>query len=108
MAGQAILGSPVKGVIIDAAQIAVNFTRFERGITMRTKDQIDEWLQDALNTIRLTQEYSRRDYFPKNPTACGNYGGCPFRSVCSSAPSIRENYLKSDFQSHNWDPLKER
>jgi hypothetical protein len=41
-AGQAILRSPVRGVIIDAAQIAVNFTRFERGITTRSKDQLDE------------------------------------------------------------------
>ncbi|NBT31626.1 MAG: PD-(D/E)XK nuclease family protein [Rhodobacteraceae bacterium] len=107
-AGQAILRSPVRGVIIDAAQIAVNFTRFERGITTRTKDQLDEWYESALYTIELARSATALQRFPMNLSACGNYGGCPFRELCSRSPKVRENFLKSDYVDHNWDPLKAR
>ena len=107
-AGQAILGSPVRGVIIDAAQIAVNFTRFERGITTRTKDQLEEWYESAMWTIKLARQATALDQWPMNLSACGNYGGCPFRQLCSRSPSVRENYIKSDYNEHNWDPLKAR
>lgn len=107
-AGQAILGSPVRGVIIDAAQIAVNFTRFERGITTRSKDQLEEWYDSALWTIKLARQATALNQWPMNLSACGNYGGCPFCQLCSRSPSVRENYIKSDYNEHNWDPLKAR
>lgn len=107
-AGQAVLHSPVKGVIIDAAQIAVNFTRFERGITTRTKDQLTEWYDSMQYTVELAQEAASRDFWPMNLASCGNYGGCPFRELCSSSPQVRANYIKSDYSAHNWDPLKAR
>lgn len=113
LAGQIMLHSPVRGVIIDAAQIAVNFTRFERGITSRSKDELDEWLQNTVYTIEQFQSLTRRagddeKKWPMNPTACGNYGGCEFRTLCQRSPKVRENYIKSDFVPHNWDPVKER
>jgi len=107
-AGQQVLHTPIRGVIIDAAQIAVNFTRFERGITTRSKDQLAEWYESTLETIYKMNEYVRAEKFPMNLTACGNYGGCEFRYICARSPSVRENYLKSDFIPHNWDPLKAR
>lgn len=107
-AGQTVLHSPVRGVIIDAAQIAVNFTRFERGITTRTKDELEEWRESASYTIRQTRHLTEQDKWPMNLSACGNYGGCPFRGLCSRSPSVRENYIKSDYTEHNWDPLKAR
>lgn len=107
-AGQAILHSPVRGVIIDGAQIAVNFTRFERGITTRTKDQLEEWYDSTLWTIKLTRQATALGQWPMNLSACGNYGGCPFRQLCSRSPSVRENYIKSEYVEHNWDPLKAR
>lgn len=107
-AGQAVLHSPVRGVIIDAAQIAVNFTRFERGITTRTPDQLEEWYDSARYTIQLARHATREERFPMNLSACGNYGGCPFRQLCARSPKVRENYIKSDYSDHNWDPLKAR
>lgn len=107
-AGQAILKSPVRGVIIDAAQIAVNFTRFERGITTRTPDQLEEWHESTRYTISLARSAAALDKWPMNLSACGNYGGCPFRQLCSRSPQVRENFIKSDYDAHNWDPLKAR
>jgi hypothetical protein len=107
-AGQIVLKSPIKGVIIDAAQIAVNFTEFARGITTRTEDQILEWQESAKYTISLAQSATKLNKFPMNAASCGNYGGCPFRTVCSRTPYLREQFLKADFVEHNWDPIKER
>lgn len=112
-AGQAILHSPIRGVIIDAAQIAINFTRFERGLTSRSKDQLEEWLNSTIYSISSFQELSRyagedEGKWPMNPTACGNYGGCAFRLLCSRSPKVRENFIKSDYIEHNWDPVEKR
>lgn len=116
-AGQAVLHAPVRGVIIDAAQIATNWSRFERGITTRTKAQLDEWLESTMETIYRTRHYTR-DYlsreseperaFPMNLSACRNYGGCPFAELCASSPQVRENYIKSDYTEKLWDPLEAR
>src|SRR5882757_7769861 len=46
LAGKVVLDSPIRGVIIDAAQVAIDFSRFTRGITYRTQDNLEEWLKD--------------------------------------------------------------
>lgn len=107
--GKASFGVPVKGVIIDAAQVAVGFTRFERGMTFRTEGQLNEWYDGAMAAILRAQAATRENYFPQNPSACGNYGGCPFRTVCSRDPQARKNFLAGDFYfGGGYDPLERR
>lgn len=109
LAGKIVLKIPVRGVIIDGAQIAVNFTKFLRGFTYRTQEEIAEWIDDALSVIRRTQGYLKDGYYPKNTTACGNFGACQFRSVCGSDPRMRQNELESNFfKAELWDPLERR
>lgn len=108
-AGRAIWNIPVKGVIIDAAQIAVGFSRFERGFTTRTEGELNEWYDNSMYWIARAQEASINDYFPMNPAACGNYGGCEFRKVCGRDPQFRKQFLQADFdQGPSWDPLTRR
>lgn len=108
-AGKTLFGSPVAGVMIDGAQIAVGFTRFERGFTYRDEGSLNEWYDDAMHHIELGQRAAREQFFPKNTASCGNYGGCEFRHVCSRSPSVREQFLKADFvRAKRWDPLEAR
>ncbi len=108
-AGKAVLAVPIAGVIIDAAQIAVGFTRFERGFTTRTDGQLNEWYDDSMKLIEDTQQATRDDRFPMRPSSCGNYGGCEFRFVCSRAPGVREQFLKGHFdKTEGWDPSARR
>lgn len=108
-AGKSIFGLSIKGVMIDGAQIAVGFTRFERGFTFRTDDQLDEWYEHSMLTIERARQATRDNNFPLNPSSCNNYGGCEFRHICSKAPSIREQFLKGDFvKGKRWDPLEVR
>lgn len=109
LAGQIIYDMPVKGVIIDAAQIAVGFTRFERGFTFRTKSQLDEWIKGAMYYIDRVREAHETGHWPMNTNACGDYGGCEFRQICSRSPEHRGQFLKGDFiKGERWDPLKVR
>jgi hypothetical protein len=93
LAGRIIFNTPVRGVIIDAAQIAVGFSRFDRGITYRTEDQLNEWMHDLGYWLSAAARYAERDYWPMNDKACNNYGGCQFRKICSKAPQVRESFL---------------
>jgi hypothetical protein len=113
LAGKVVLGSPVKGVIIDAAQIKVREPNvFIRGFTYRTPDQIEEWLEDLRITLQVAESYATAGYFPMNDTACDKFGGCQFRGICSKSPQVRETFLKSDFvklpEDERWNPLKVR
>jgi hypothetical protein len=107
-ASKVVYGMPVSGVIIDAAQIAVGFTRFERGITLRSAGQLDEWMQDFRLWMETAKRYADRGHWPMNEKACGNYGGCVFRGICGKDPSVRELYLKTDFEKKFWNPLAVR
>lgn len=108
-AGKSLFGLPIKGVMIDAAQIAVGFTRFERGFSFRTEDQLNEWYDHSMYHIEKARQATRDNYFPLNPSSCSQYGGCEFRHICSKAPSIREQFLKGDFvQKKRWDPMEPR
>lgn len=107
-ASKVLLSGPVQGVIIDAAQVAVGFTRFERGITARSDAQLEEWHDNTLYWISLAERYAADGYYPMNESSCGNYGGCSFREVCSQNPRVREHYLRTGFEKRFWNPLQAR
>lgn len=109
LASQVILGSPVKGVIIDAIQILMDSTRTVRGFTYRTPDQLNEWTEDLSWWLSLAETWAEQNYWPKNDLSCDKYGGCRFRQICSKDPSVRGQFLKSSFvKGEPWNPLKPR
>ena len=111
-AGQAIFNIPVKGVIIDAVQIQVGGSKFERGFTNRTQAHLDEWLEETHYYAGLARKNFEHAYFPMNRASCGNYGGCEYRSVCAHSPEQRLNWLRAKFTQKpvedRWNPLVER
>jgi hypothetical protein len=97
--------TPVKGVIVDAAQIAVGFSRFVRSFVFKTNDQLDEWYRDLKVFLRQARDYATSAYWPQNDKSCHKYGGCIFRGICSKSPSVRDKFLVSDFEVREWNPL---
>jgi hypothetical protein len=109
LAGQVIYKMPIKGILIDAAQINIGATNFGRTISYRT----DLELQEYLNELRYdwfpqALERAKSGRYPMNPQACHKYDGCQFRKVCSMDPSLRDRALKSDFIISHWNPLEVR
>jgi len=107
-ASKVIYSTPVKGVIIDAAQIAVGFTRFSRGFTFRTEAQTEEWLTNTKEWLELSEDYAMKGFWPMNDKSCHQYGGCTFRKVCSKSPEVRQKFLETDFEKRPWNPLESR
>lgn len=108
MAARVIYKTPVRGVIIDAAQIAVGFSRFTRGFTFRTDSQIEEWLNETKAWLRLAEGFAEANHWPMNDKSCHQYGGCAFRGVCSKSPEVRQKFLESGFEKRQWNPLEPR
>ena len=101
-------GEPVAGTIIDAAQVAVGFTRFQRGIAPRTAALKDEWLTATLHWIERAEQCAKAGYWPMNEESCMNYGGCQFRGICSKDPGARPAALRAEFVQEPWNPLENR
>lgn len=113
LAGKIMLNSPIKGVIIDAAQVMLREpNNFQRGFTYRTDDQLDEWVHDLKYWLQSAETYATMEYWPQNDTSCDKFGGCKFREVCSKSPSVREQYLRATFDKlapeERWNPLRAR
>jgi len=112
LATKIVFGAPIRGMIIDVAQLMVDSSRFVRGFTYRTNEQLDEWVADLSYWFGLAKSYADSGYWPMNDTACSNYGGCRFRDICSKSPGIRERFLLSGYErkseEERWNPLKVR
>ena len=112
-------GFPVRGVIVDAMQIAKTKTEFARSIIHRTPAQIDEWRSGLPYWVRLAAASSisamgaktpteAAASFPMNETSCHKYGGCPYRNICGKDPAVRQAFLDTDFEVREWNPLAKR
>lgn len=105
VAGKIVYNIPVQGVIVDAAQVLVTFSRFRRGFANRTQSQLDEWVRDTQYYMEQAEIYATRNYWPQNDKSCFNYGGCPYREICARSPEVRERWLEAGFTKRIWDPL---
>jgi hypothetical protein len=113
LAGKIVLNTPIKGVIIDAAQVLLEKpNKFIRGFTYRTPGQLMEWVHDLHIFLSTAETYAEAGYWPQNDTACDKFGGCKFRDVCSKDPAVRDRFLAADFEKlsveERWNPLKPR
>src|SRR5258706_9362803 len=107
LAGKVIIDSPIRGVIIEAAQILLEKpNRFVRGFTYRTQDQLDEWVGDLQYTLQLAEHYAEVGYWPMNDTACDKYGGRQFREECLQTPGARGALFKTDVVTTQKEKLR--
>lgn len=108
IAGKIVLGKPAKGVIVQAAQILVNGTRFAMKQVTRSAGVLAEWMRDTEYWINLAYQSAVTDHWPQNDKSCDNYGGCPFQAVCAVAPNHRKSWLEEGFEPWSWNPLEIR
>lgn len=116
MVGQALLPElALRGVMLEAMQVGVNFARFARVEFERFPGQAAETLVAVARVFREmswaglgSTEELRVEDFPLNESACMLGGrGCEFRALCNSHPALREDEIKRLYQTREipWDPL---
>lgn len=109
----------VYGLIIDACQVLVTGSRFQRGFVTRTPTQRKEWLDQSQVWLRQAEAYAKFGVWPQNDKACNMYssynaelntwkGGCPFKPVCGASPEIRPKLLAGLYNRRTWDPRQTR
>lgn len=108
LASRMLFDVPAQGVIIDAAQVAVGFSRFQRGYIHRTVSQLEEWLNDLNMWMKQAEQYATLEHYPQNEEACNLYGGCPFREICGRSPEVRQKYIDNDYVRRPWNPAEDR
>lgn len=118
LAGTMIYPEPCAGIIIDAIQVGVTFSRFQRGFVERTPGQVEEFLHDLHYYLSCAESFAEANYWPMNDKACGHVGwdeergtlrfGCEFREICGGDPAVRETKLAALFERSTWDPTQVR
>lgn len=110
-------GMPVKGGIVDAVQLAVSFSRFERGFIHRNEENLEEWLDQAQTYINRAQAAAVNakglqeigldpaGAYLMNDKACFL---CHFKDICAKHPKVRGSFLEGNFVKRQWDPLLPR
>ena len=109
LAGGIVLHSPIRGILIDAAQVKENETLFARGVTYRSEALLEEWTSELKYWIKTAVVCFEEQSWPMNDTSCDKYGGCKFREVCSKSPYVRDKFLNASFvKGPIWNPLESR
>src|SRR5215813_4891665 len=96
---------PIQGVIVDACQVAVGFSRFGRSIVQKTSQQLEELIPDLDYWLALARYYAYHKYWPRNDKSCFL---CSFNKICRKSPSVRRKFLESDYEHRPWNPLELR
>ena len=118
LAGEIVYKLPVKGLIVDGAQVQVGNSRFDRHLITKDQFQMEEfysgtgrWLtrmeacaEHAFNTIAGDPAAA----YEMNEESCSKYNGCEFQSICSRSPGSRQQWLDAGFKKRVWDPLQRR
>lgn len=84
--------------------------KFERAPISYTAELLTEWYSETLPYYAYQLlNYAEAGYYPPNYSNCdGKYGPCPFKDVCESNPSMREEELRNNFiVGPVWNPTND-
>lgn len=106
----------IRGVMLEAIQVGVNFVRFDRKEIVKWPDHAVETLRAILKSIAimcndglLEDEVATDLDIDFNETGCMAGGGpCNFRNVCNAHPAARRDILRQSFvRREPWSPLSD-
>lgn len=90
-------------VMAEVMQIAVDFSKLQRGFVTVPAGRREEHLRDIGYWLKAAEQCAEQGYYPKNASACNNAGGCQFRRVCKEEPGdVREAILQEYYHQDSW------
>lgn len=116
LAGEIVYKLPVKGLIVDGAQVLVGESRFDRHLITKDQFQMEEfyrgterWLERMENNALEAERMAEPEMaYEMNEESCTKYMGCEFQKICSRSPGSRKQFLELEFKKRVWDPLQRR
>lgn len=108
----------VYGVLINGAFFQKTGVTFLRVPIRKNMDMLQSWLSDVNHFLDLLELYQEQlckttmqdqimEAYPKNPTNCTKYFGCPFLGMCSSWANPIAHCLNGPppgFTEDHWNP----
>jgi hypothetical protein len=97
-------GIRVDGAIVRGVSILKSRYDTAMAVMQRPEWQITRWYEELLMWIeRWMEDWKRGKYLHNFDHACGDYGGCAFRSACLSQDE--KPWLETYFERRYWDPI---
>jgi hypothetical protein len=97
-------GIKVDGVIVRGVSILKTKYDTQEAISYRPEWQVERWFDQLCGWVEAIIQDWKNDKFRHNlDHACGDFGGCGFRSACSSQDE--QPWLETYFERKRWDPL---
>ena len=97
-------GIRVDGVIVRGVSILKTKYDTQEAISYRPEWQVDRWYNELLDWVQdMLQCWQTGKYKYNMDHACADYGGCAFKSACSSQDE--QPWLETYFVRKHWDPL---
>ncbi len=95
----------IKGVLLEACQTLTGGAKFGRQLLYQSDPLREEFLSELRWWIGQAEEMARTGVYPMNRAVCRM---CKMKDICRKDPSVREGFLKADFEKAPWNPLEVR
>jgi len=98
-------GYKIQGVIIRGCAVLKRDITFAMVIEQRPRWMINRWLKQLQRDVEKMIRMWKQDYYDfEIDTACGNYGGCKYLTLCTSQDP--KPWIEAEYEEHHWNPLK--
>ncbi len=91
------------GVLINAILVAKTKQTFERDIFSKTEEDLELYVENALQIMWEIEQAKKADRYVINTDACTLYGECPYLELCQAKGD--EMVINKRYKVEVWDPF---
>jgi hypothetical protein len=95
----------VSTICVNRIGLNAKLGTFERILFSYSPEQLEEWKTNVVLTIQDALVQQESGFYRKNYEACGNYGGCRYKRLCTADPNHRDYLIRNEYEEvEPWDP----
>lgn len=100
--------------VFDYIYVSKDQSKYEKGegfariITMRTDVQMENWIEEVLQTVSLIRSCQRKKVWPKWSEGCSQYFTlCPYNLLCTAEERHEQHIIDQFYRKDIWNPFNE-